>query len=71
MNIVRFSFLDADKIRTNEDPQEWCVRCLPLSEIKSFTLKRPLEDDELKIIYNEGFILNNIEDNYYTFIKKD
>lgn len=46
------------------------VKAIPLSEIDSFTLKIMPDEKWLKIIYKEGFILEDIVmDNYYKFTR--
>ena len=44
------------------------VRIFPLSDIDSFSASK-ISIEELKIIYKEGFILTEIQDNMYFFVK--
>ena len=72
--VISFSFIDAEKLKANLPKgvgiEDSIVHCIPLSDITSFTLSNMITEEELKIIYKEGFILDNIENDYYNFVRK-
>lgn len=72
--VIGFSFIDAEKLKANLPKgvgiEDNIVHCIPLSDITSFTLSNMITEEELKIIYKEGFILDNIENDYYNFVRK-
>lgn len=72
--VISFSFIDTEKLKAPLPKEigikDSIVHCIPLSEITSFTLSNMITEEELKIIYKEGFILDNIENDYYNFVRK-
>ena len=47
------------------------VRVVPLSEIKEFVYYGYPSEEDLKMLYENGFILIRIKDNRYYFIDKN
>lgn len=45
------------------------VKCVPLSDIDSFSMS-DISIENLKLLYKEGFILTEIENNIYSFERK-
>lgn len=72
--VIGFSFIDTEKLKASLPKEigvkDSIVHCISLSEITSFTLSNMITEEELKIIYKEGFILDNIENDYYNFVRK-
>ena len=46
------------------------VRAVPLSEIEEFTYKGYPSEEDLKVLYENNFILIKITDNEYYFVNK-
>ena len=42
------------------------VKCVPLSDIDSFSMS-DISIENLKLLYKEGFILTEIENNIYSY----
>ncbi len=53
-----------------KDSKDNIVRAVPLSEIEEFVYKGYPSEEELKVLYENGFILIRIKNDEYYFMDK-